>query len=167
MPRLLLILVAAFAWLLPAPISASQTRMPVELEWLMGKWEGGGTHSGRESKASLEAGYALGSTVVELRYVMTLRVKFFPKFEGRAFYRPLPDRRLEGQWFDSFGDELPFPRLWKGPHSPPTGGRQGPTEAAPSTGSCRMGRLEIVDSVLRADGKHSEFARQTFARANH
>ena len=165
MPRLLLIFVAAFTWLLPAPMSANQTRIPVELEWLMGKWEGGGTHSGRESKASLEAGYALGSTVVELRYVMTLQVKFFPKFEGRAFYRPLPEGGWKAHWFDSFGNELPVTATLEGTTLTADWGTAGTEQGRTIYRLLGDGRLEIVDFVLQPDGTRREFARQTFVRA--
>jgi hypothetical protein len=160
MPRPLLILFAAFAFLLTPP-AAAQGAPVAGLGWLVGAWTGGGSHGGRASKASLEARNVLGGRFVELRY----RLERPFAFEGRAFYRPAEGGGWKADWYDSRGLVLPVSAALEGTTLTADWGTAGTEQGRTIYRLLGDGRLEIVDFVLRPDGTRREFARQTFVRA--
>jgi hypothetical protein len=160
--RLLLVLACCVAFATPA--AATQTLLPVELEWLVGTWEGGGTHSGRPSKASLDVAIVVGSQYVELAYRADLGVEGLRNFEGRAFYWPLRDGGWKGHWFDSFGNKLPISASVEGTSLVADWGIVGTEQGRTVYRLLPDGRLEIVDYQLGEDGTRREFARQTLRR---
>jgi hypothetical protein len=159
MPRLFLILAAAFAFFLPAP-TAAQDAPVAPLNWLAGEWTGGGTHGGRPSKASFAARPALGGRFVELTY----RLESPFAFEGRAFYRPVEGGGWKAEWYDSRGLVLPVSATLRGSALTADWGTVGTEQGRTIYRLLADGRLEIVDFVLRPDGTRVEFARQTFVK---
>src|SRR5688572_7638755 len=156
----MLALCLAFA----TPTAATQTLLPIKLEWMVGKWEGGGTHSGRRSKASLDVAIVLGSQYVELAYRADLGVENLRDFEGRAIYWPLHDGGWKGHWFDSFGNKLPISAKVEGTSLVSDWGTVGTEQGRTVYRLLPDGRLEIVDYLLSEDGSRREFARQTLRR---
>ena len=159
-----LLLVLAFCFAFAAPTAATQTLLPIELEWLVGKWEGGGTHSGRPSNASLDVAIVIGSQYVELGYRADLGVEGLRNFEGRAFYWPLGGKSWKGHWFDSFGNKLPISASADGTSLSADWGTVGTEQGRTVYRLLPDGRLEIVDYRLGEDGSRREFARQTLRR---
>ena len=160
--RILLVLLLGLAF--ATPTAATQTLLPIQLEWLVGKWEGGGTHSGRQSKAKLDAAIVLGSQYVELSYRADFGDRPPRSFEGRAFYWPLSDGGWKGHWFDSFGNKLPISASVNGTSLTSDWGTAGTEQGRTIYRLLPDGRLEIVDYQLATDGSHREFARQTLRR---
>ena len=160
--RFLFVLALCLAF--ATPTAATQTLLPIHLEWLVGKWEGGGTHSGRPSKASLDVAIVLGSQYVELDYRADLGVDGLRNFEGRAFYWPLRDGGWKGHWFDSWGNKLPVSASVEGTVLTADWGTAGTEQGRTIYRLLPDGRLEIVDYQLREDGSRREFARQTLRR---
>jgi hypothetical protein len=146
------------------PAAATQVKLPIDLEWLVGKWEGGGIHSGRQSKASLEAAIVLGSRYVELSYRADLGIRHMGIFEGRAFYWPLDDGGWKAHWFDSWGNKLPVTAAVEGTTLTADWGTAGTEKGRTIYRLIPDGRLEIVDYQLDEDGSRREFARQTLRR---
>jgi hypothetical protein len=146
------------------PAAATQTRLPIDLEWLVGKWEGGGIHGGRKSKASLEAAIVLGSQYVELSYRADIDVPNLRTFEGRAFYWPLDGSNWKGHWFDSWSNRLPITAVVEGTVLTADWGTAGTERGRTIYRLLADGRLEIVDYDLGEDGSHRLFARQTLLR---
>ena len=164
MIRRLLFMLALCLILGSRPAAATQTRLPVDLEWLVGKWEGGGTHGGRPSKAKLDAAIVLGSRYVELSYRADFGDRPPRDFEGRAFYWPLGDGKWKAHWFDSWGNKLPVSASVEGTVLTADWGSVGTGQGRTIYRLLPDGRLEIVDYQLSEDGSRREFARQTLRR---
>ena len=170
MLRLLLSILLPLLILGARPAAASQMRAPFELEWLVGTWEGGGKHSGRDSKAILKADFSLGGRYVELSYRLDLgdpKESAFLRgtFEGRAFYWPLEDGGWKAFWFDSWDNRLPVSARVEGQMLTADWGDAGTQRGRTIYRLLPDGRLEIVDFLRSPGGKQREFARQTLVRA--
>ena len=158
---ILLLLLACF---LCVPVAAK----PADaggLDWLIGSWTGGGTHSGGRSEARLEVRPVLGGKFVELTYRLEVRTPRPFTFEGRAFYRSMEGGAWKADWFDSRGLVLPVSASVEGSALTADWGTIGTERGRTVYRMLADGRLEIVDTVLGPDGTRREFARQTLSRA--
>ena len=149
---------------LTAPATAQQSERSAGLDWLVGSWKGGGTHSGRPSEASLDARPAIGGKFLELRYRVEIRPPRPFTFEGRAFYRPGEGGGWKGDWFDSRGIVMPITAAATGTTLTSDWGNAQTERGRTLYRLLADGRLEITDTVVGRDGTSREFARQTLKR---
>ena len=158
------IFLLALLCLLSAPAAAQRAEPSGALDWLLGSWKGGGTHSGRRSEARLQARPALGGRFVELTYRLKVGAPKPFAFEGRAFYRPVDGGGWKADWFDSRGLVLPVSASVEGSSLTADWGTIGTEQGRTIYRLLADGRLEVVDAVVGPDGARREFARQLFRR---
>ncbi len=142
--------------LVATPAAAQDTGA---LAWLTGSWRGAGTMFGNASEAALDIRPALGGRFLELSYRAG-------GFEGRAFYRVEDDGRWRATWFDNRGLTFPIEADVAGRTLTADWGSAETERGRTIYRLAEDGHLDVVDSVVGADGGRREFARHVLHRAN-
>lgn len=150
--------------LVPAGAMAQPAAPHAALAWLLGSWKGSGSFSGQPTESGLEVTPALGGKFVELSYRFRTAGQRPFTFEGRAFYRRGGEGAWKADWYDSRGMALPIVARLEGSSLTSDWGGPGTEQGRTVYRLLGDGRLEVVDSVLGADGTRREFARNIFAR---
>jgi hypothetical protein len=146
---LLLVLIARFG---------AQTGSDPLLSRLAGTWAGTGTVLNQPAKIEMEWAWQLDGQFLKLSFKNHMGTA--PKitvFEGHAYYRPTPDGRYRGMWFDNSGMFRPLDARRDGEALVSQWGTPDTEQGETTYRLLADGKMEVVDRVKGKDGTWRTF----------